>query len=353
MIIIQFLFSILLAYGAGVLVQKLSLPSILGWLLAGIIIGPNVLGLLSDDVMDAGFYFHISNLAQMLVGIMLGSNLVWEKLKKAGKDILQMTLAEMSGVFFLMFILFGILFYIADYPILLAFIFASIAIATAPAPPLSIISEYKTEGPLTRMMVPLTVTNSVFTNLFFFIVISIIRSFVSAAEVSIPVILSLMLAVPILLGFFLGWLTTKFSKDGTKPIRNTVLFLVIMVAVLLSAYLMDTYLYPFSLMNYILLGIGFGAGYVNFLSEETADAVGDHLGSFETLGLMIVILNLSAPIDPSLLLEAGILSVVYLVVRSLGLFIGTKLGGRLIDAHENVRNIYGLHFFPTRAFLSS
>ncbi len=51
--VLRLLAAALIAFVAGKLVARLKLPSILGWLIAGMIIGPHALGLLGESVLDS------------------------------------------------------------------------------------------------------------------------------------------------------------------------------------------------------------------------------------------------------------------------------------------------------------
>ena len=53
---VQLLLTIVIAFLAGKLVSKISLPSILGWLLAGMLLGPHALSLMSQQLLDASWY---------------------------------------------------------------------------------------------------------------------------------------------------------------------------------------------------------------------------------------------------------------------------------------------------------
>lgn len=77
---------------------------------------------------------------------MIGTELIWRQMKKAGKQILVTTVTESLGTFLVVSLVFGILFRVSGIPIYLAFVFGGIALATAPAPSLSIVNEMKTSG---------------------------------------------------------------------------------------------------------------------------------------------------------------------------------------------------------------
>lgn len=51
--LLQWLMVLLLAALAGKLISKIKLPSILGWLIIGMLFGPHALGLMPQPVLDA------------------------------------------------------------------------------------------------------------------------------------------------------------------------------------------------------------------------------------------------------------------------------------------------------------
>lgn len=57
---------------------------------------------------------------------------------------------------------------IADIPLYPAYIFGGIAPATAPAPALSIINEYHTDGPVTKTLIPLAAIDDIIGVVVFF-----------------------------------------------------------------------------------------------------------------------------------------------------------------------------------------
>lgn len=123
-----------LAFLTGKLVSKIKLPSILGWLIAGMVLGPHALSLMNQQILDASWYQTAVHVLECAVGLMIGTELVWNKLKRSGRAIIITTLTQSVGTFLLVSLVFGIVFYISGIPIYLAFIFGGIALATAPAP---------------------------------------------------------------------------------------------------------------------------------------------------------------------------------------------------------------------------
>ena len=70
-------------------------------------------------------------------------------------------LTQSLGTFFLVSLVFGIVFYFSDIPLYLALIFGGIALATAPAPALSIVREFKTDGPVTKTLIPMAALDDI------------------------------------------------------------------------------------------------------------------------------------------------------------------------------------------------
>lgn len=143
-LIIRLIMTIIAGYFAGELISKIKLPKILGWLIAGMILGPHALSLTNHEILNAKWYNDIIHIMECAVGLMIGTELVWNKIKKSGKAIVFTTLTQSLGTFLFVSIVFSIVFYIMNIPIYMAFIFGSIALATAPAPALSIVREFKT-----------------------------------------------------------------------------------------------------------------------------------------------------------------------------------------------------------------
>ena len=153
--------AVLLAFIAGKLISKCKLPSILGWLIAGMILGPHAVSLVNQQLLDAAWYQNIMHVLECAVGLMIGTELVWNKIKTSGRSIIITTLTQSLGTFLLVSLVFGIVFWISQIPLYLAFLFGGIALGTAPAPALSIVREFKTKGPVTSALIPMAALDDI------------------------------------------------------------------------------------------------------------------------------------------------------------------------------------------------
>ena len=159
--ILRWIAVLVLASAAGKLMTKIKMPSILGWLIVGMILGPHAVNLMPQTLLNAGWYKEIIIWMQCAFGVMLGSELIWSKLKASGKSLVFTTLTQSLGTFVVVSLAFGIVFYFTKIPVYLAFVFGGIALATAPAPALSIVNEFHAKGPVTDTLLPMTILDDV------------------------------------------------------------------------------------------------------------------------------------------------------------------------------------------------
>ena len=89
--LLRLLAAIVIAFIAGKLISRLKLPSILGWLIAGMAIGPHALNLLGISVLDSQWFDILESILECTFGLMIGTELIWKQMKKAGPQILVTT----------------------------------------------------------------------------------------------------------------------------------------------------------------------------------------------------------------------------------------------------------------------
>lgn len=82
LLLFRLLVAIILAFITGKMISKWKLPSILGWLIAGMILGPHALSLVNNELLNAVWYQSIMHVLECAVGLMIGTELVWRKIKK-------------------------------------------------------------------------------------------------------------------------------------------------------------------------------------------------------------------------------------------------------------------------------
>jgi Kef-type K+ transport system membrane component KefB len=142
-------------------VKIIKLPAVTAYLIAGILIGPMLLGRFNIDGLGiteselSGLKI-LSELALGFIAFAMGNEFRLSQLKKIGKS------ATIIGIFQAVFTtivvdaaLIGLHFLIPDkFPIEAAIVLAAIATATAPAATLMVVKQYKAKGPLTDILLP-------------------------------------------------------------------------------------------------------------------------------------------------------------------------------------------------------
>jgi Kef-type K+ transport system membrane component KefB len=211
-LLLRWFAAIVLAFAIGKLVSKLKLPSILGWLIGGMVLGPYALSLLPNELIEAGWYQNIIHVLECAVGLMIGTELVWKRMKQYGKALMITTLTQSLGTFAVVSAVFGLVFSLRGIPVYLAFIFGGIALATAPAPALSIVREFKTDGPVTKTLIPMAALDDMVGVVVFFTVIAVVARNVSGTAMPvwmIPVMIFLPLMIGAATGIPAGFLLKK------------------------------------------------------------------------------------------------------------------------------------------------
>lgn len=337
--------AILAAFMCGKLVAKLHLPSILGWLVAGMLLGPHALGLLSASVLESVWFESAVHVLECAVGMMIGSEIVWRTIKRSGSQIIVTTLTESLGTFLVVTAVFGVVFWSQGIPLYLAAIFGAIALATAPAPSLSIVREFRTDGPVTRTLIPMAALDDIVGVVVFFTVISVISVRLSAQSMPIWLV-ALTPILPLVIGAVVGvpaGFIMKKAKGRQTTFGLMLLFLLVCAGV---GFFFNQLVMPQPVLNFMLMGMAFSAAFANILSQERLD---DLMGRFDPIlgfALLVAILNLGAPLDYRLILGAGLFTLIYILSRAVGKYGGAWIGSKATKSPPAVTKYLGLTLLP-------
>lgn len=334
-----------IAFLAGKAVSRLKLPAILGWLIAGMILGPNAIALLPQELLDAAWYKTIIMWMQCAFGLMLGTELVWKKIKNYGKALAITTLTQSLGTFALVSLVFGIVFACTGIPVYLALAFGGIALATAPAPALSIVSEFHTKGPVTDTLLPMAVLDDIVGIAVFFTVNAFVARTVSGGSVSLLMI-PVMIFLPIIVGGLVGIISGAVLKKTSKKAATLVILITGITITVMLGYWLNTKVFTNIALNYMFLGVAFSAAFSNIISEERLAEV---TGCFQTiLGICLLgaIVDLGAPLDYHLILGAGLYTFIYIAARACGKYFGARIGAGMMKMPQTVQRYLGFTLLP-------
>ncbi len=343
--IIRIIVAAAAAFLIGKLVSKIRLPSILGWLVAGMILGPHALKLVDGEILDAVWYQTVIHILECAVGLMIGTELVWSQIKKSGKAIIITTLTQSLGTFFLVSAVFAVVFRLSGISLYLAFVFGGIALATAPAPALSIVKEFNTEGPVTRTLIPMAALDDMVGVIVFFTTITIVAG--NLSEQKMPVyMIAVVVLLPLVIGAAAG-IPAGFLLKKEKSRGATLGILIAMILITAAlGFFCNTYLMPKPVLNFMLMGMAFSAAFSNIVSPDRLTQILEAFNPILGISMILVILNLGAPLDYHLITGAGLFTAIYILSRACGKYFGAWAGAKLMKSPDTVRRYLGLTLLP-------
>ena len=130
----------------GRMAKHVHLPNVTGYLVAGLLIGPSVFGLLSEDFLTT--INIISDVALGFIAFSIGNEFKMSYFKRVG--VAPIVIACLESLFAVGFVVLGLL--IAGQPLPFSLVLGAIAAATAPAATIMVIKQYRAKGPVTETL---------------------------------------------------------------------------------------------------------------------------------------------------------------------------------------------------------
>lgn len=313
--------------------------------MAGMTLGPHALGLLNEPMMEAAWYTTAESILECVVGLMIGTELIWRKIKKAGKQIVVTTITESLGTFLVVSLVFGVIFGITGVPLYLAFLFGGIALATAPAPSLSIVNEMKTAGPVTSTLIPMAALDDLVGALVFFTVVALVSAHVSTAGIPVLGVLFLVF-LPVLIGAATGFVAGKLLQKAHTASGALAAMLLLLLCSAAIGMVLNQYVLPVPAINFLLIGMAFSTVFANMISEKQLAEIMKVMDPVIGISLIIAILNLGAPLDYHLIFGAGLYTAIYITARAIGKYSGAYWGASVTHAPQTVKKFLGFTLLP-------
>ena len=330
------LLTIGIAMAAGLLVSRaaraVKLPNVTAFLVAGLIIGPCVSGIISKE--QAASMGIISQAALGFIAYAIGGEFKLSYLKKIGKAPLTITLFQ--GLTTALCVDIGLIVLGFDVP--LSLLLGAIALATAPAATLMVVRQYKANGPVTQMLLPVVAMDDALGLMVFSISASIAEGMLGG-EITVQSMLLTPLieivgsiALGTVLGLILAWGARFFASRGNKLALSIAL-------VLAGVGLCDM----FSLSS-LLVCMMIGAVMVNLSQQH--EVLMEQCDRFTPPLFLLFFVLSGADLDLGVLPSVGVIGVLYLLLRFIGKWGGTMLGSLCVHADENIRKYLGLTLLP-------
>ncbi len=311
------------------LIGKLKLPSVVGWLIVGAILGPSISGLFTTELLSKLDF--ISDITLGLIGFILGTEITIGALRKLGGGIAAIIFTVAFGAFALVFL--GVLLLTHNLP--LALIFGALAPASAPAGTVAVLEEYKARGPLTKALYIVVGVDDALAIIIFVFAISYAKVLIGGANLSLFGMIGkplLEIAMAIGIGGVIGWV---FGFLMRKTRENKILLPALLGTVFICIGLSKVL--HFSL---ILVTMVFGMVMVNSYPRVCGRI--SKIMSFFMSPIYICFFALAgAHLNLSLLSKVGILGIIYIVLRTIGKMIGSWLGATIGKEPPVIRKYLG------------
>ena len=341
--LLEFGFVLVLGYVFGGVSNLLKLPRVSGYIVAGILMSPSVLG-----IIDKEFLKHsdlVTHASLSVITFLIGSSLSFGKVRRLGKAILLITLGEAELAFLFVSLAMFLYLYLtssADIGMLvaLALLFGALASPTDPTATLAVIHEYRAKGVLTTSVLGVAALDDATGIINFVIGFSIALSLVTGHELQLSeAFLSILLQIggALVLGAVMGFLMYflgEFAKERKEIVTLTigVLFLTFALAKVLGV---DELL---STMSVGIIIANFGNAWEKF--ERPLE---DYIEDFIFTAFFVVG---SALLDLSILLSSLPVVLLYVLARFSGKFSGSFLGAHLSGAPPQVKRFLAFALFP-------
>ena len=336
---------------------NLKLPDVTAFLIAGVLVGPFVLGAIniplgfnSMEALDRVSF--LSTVALGFIAFDIGNEFRLAQLKKTGKVATVIGIVQALAATALVDIaLIGLHFILGPekLPLPVAITLGAIAAATAPAATLMVVRQYKAKGPLTDLLLPIVALDDAVGLVVFAVSFGVAQALEGGALNVTSVILNPMLEIvcSLALGAVMGELLTLLEKlffSNKNRLSLTIAFVVMTIA--LSSLQFELGGGAKIAFSSLLVCMMLGTMFCN-LSEYSVDIM--KRSEEWTAPLYAVFFVLSgAQLDLSVFRYPSILLIglVFILVRCAGKYLGAWGSATVMGCEPNVRKYLGVTLFP-------
>lgn len=343
-------FGIILIFGyvAGKIANLFKLPKITGYIAAGVLMEPSYLGLLPEKLIEHSTA--ISNFALCIITYAIGGSLNLRRIREFGKSMVWMTLLEAEVTFFLVFAgLFVALPLLGSYagisvkPVFympLALLAAALASPTDPTATLAVREEYKARGPVVTTMLGIGALDDALGIINFSVGMAICTAALGGATGSTLTTILKPLS-DIFFSILLGAGFALFLLIAGRKIEDKGVLIVLILGSLFACYGAA----QFFNLDELLCTMALGCAVVNFSRDEDKFfiSIRDYL---EETVFVVFFVVAGANLQLNILKSLFWVVLIFVILRTIGKFSGTYLGGLISKAQPNVRKYTAFGLIP-------
>ena len=358
----QMLICLSIALIAGLLMSRLAkavnLPAVTSYLVAGLLLGPFVLGRLGLSGLGIGFgsleqvegYGVVTQVALGFIAFVIGNEFRLSSLRSMGQQAITVGIAQAVITTALVDVaLVGVhLLFPQVLSLASAITLGSIAAATAPAATLMVVKQYKAKGPLTHLLLMVVAIDDAVGLVLFSASYGVANALEQGhmdllsvvVEPLMEILLSLLLGA--VAGYLLNLLEVYFHSRS-KRMSLSVAFVLLTVGVSMLEVEVGGVRCGFSLLLVCMMT---GTVFCNVC--PTSDELMDRLDRWVSpINILFFVLS-GAELDLTILTNPMVLliGVVYIVARSAGKISGSYLSCRATSCSSAIQKYLGITLLP-------
>ncbi len=327
--------TVIISFYLGRSMKHVKLPSIIGYMVLGVALGPSLVGVLSEGLQEQLSF--ITEIALGFVALSIGIELKLSSLKKLGTGIMYIIFTESLGAFLLV----TLTVYLLTRDLPLALIFGSIAPASAPAGTVAIIQEYKAKGSLTKALYAIVGFDDGLGIIIFGFAAAIARSLLMRQSGEVSESLLHMMLVPleeVVLSVVFGTLLAVAFSFLARKLDHAGDVLLLVVGFTFTAIGLCSMFH----LSLILTNMIVGMFVVNTQPHAVVQKIHDRLPLVMPLLFILFFTLAGANLHLNALPSLGVLGIVYVAGRSAGLIGGSRLGARFGHVEDKIKKYVGL-----------
>jgi Kef-type K+ transport system membrane component KefB len=327
--------AVIVGFYMGHVAQRIRLPSLIGYMIFGVILGPSIL-ILIDEPMSQRLSF-LTEIALGFVAFTIGSELSLSSLKRLGSGIISVIFAACFGAFFV--VVAAVYLLTRDLP--LSIILGAMAPASAPAGTVAVIQECKAKGNLTKALYAVVGFDDGLAIIIFGFGAALAKSLLIGEASNASATILPTLWVPVMeIGLSLvtgGTIGFLFCKLVLKLRKSRDILLILFGVVLLATGLSIRWH-----LSLILTNMMVGFVLVNSRREALVQRVTAPLLEIMPLVFLLFFCLAGANLRLSAIPALGSLGAVYILGRSAGKIGGVRLGSLFGPVEKKVKKYLGI-----------
>ncbi|MCW3789017.1 cation:proton antiporter [Plebeiibacterium sediminum] len=326
------------AFVLGELAEKIKLPKISGYILAGILLNPDVTGIMNNE-----FVVHtdpLLTIALSFITFSIGGSLSASNLKATGKTVLWLTLSESIFAFLSVFVFMALWLYFFSnvyssiYIIIaISLLLASLAAPTDPSATLAVIHEYKAKGPVSSAMLQIAAFDDIVGIIIYTLVAAFAPFFLGNHDIQLGTKLADMgmdILFALLIGAAIGLLFYFIVKMVKKETEGSLI--VLTFGLILFAYGISDYFGFESL----LASMALGAVVTNF--NPMADKIFKLIERYTDELIFVIFFSLSGlHLQLSSVAGSVLLIAIYIVARAIGKYGGIFVSSSILNTDPKIK----------------